>query len=160
MAIYLKFGNVKGNVTADGFAGQIALNTVHFNVSRNVSMETGNLSNREYSKPALSVVTISKDADSSVAALFKEALAGAAGQEALITFVQTGSDKVREFMSYKLSNCIISNYDMSADKEGVPTEILQLSFSAIETSYKDHDASNKSGNPQRVAYDVKTAKLA
>lgn len=160
MAIYLKFGNVKGNVTADGFKDQISLNTVHFNVSRNVSMEAGNLSNREPSKPTISAVTITKDADSSVAALFKEALAGSAGQEAVITFVHTGTDKVREFISYKLSNCIISHYDFSGDKDGVPSEILQLSFSAIETSYKDHDASNKAGNPQRVAYDVKTAKLA
>lgn len=160
MAIYLKFGNVKGNVTANGYAGQIALNTVHFKVSRKVAMEPGNLSNRESTKPAVSVVTITKDADSSVVALFKEALAGSAGQEAIITFVHTGTDKVREFMTYKLKDCIVSDYDFSAEKEGVPTEIIKLSFSAIEASYKDHDASNKSGNPQRTAYDLKTAKVA
>lgn len=159
MAIYLKFGNVKGNVTADGFAGQIALNTARFHVARKVSMETGNLSNRESTKPALSVVTVTKDADSSVAALLKETLAGSAGQEAIITFARTG-DKVQEFLSYKLADCIISYYDISADKDGVPTEILQLSFSALEVSYKDRDASNKAGNPQRVAYDIKAAKLA
>ena len=51
MAIYLKFGNVKGNVTADGYAGQIAVKSVSFGVERNVSMEAGNLSNRESSKP-------------------------------------------------------------------------------------------------------------
>lgn len=27
MAIYLKFGNIKGTATAEGFTGQIALNT-------------------------------------------------------------------------------------------------------------------------------------
>lgn len=49
MAIYLKFGNVKGNVTAGGYAGQIAVTSVSFGVSRKVSMEAGNLSNRESS---------------------------------------------------------------------------------------------------------------
>lgn len=57
MAIYLKFGNVKGNVTAEGYAGRIALNSVEFEASRQVSMETGNLSNRESSKPTLSHIT-------------------------------------------------------------------------------------------------------
>ena len=159
MAIYLKFGNVKGNVTADGFAGQIAVTRVKFNVSRNVSMEAGNLSNRESTKPNLSPITITKKADNSVAALFKEALTGSAGQEATITFVRTG-DKVQEFMAYKLSNCIISSYDIDAEGDDAPVEELTLSYSAIEVSYKDHDASNKAGNPQRVSYDVKAAKAA
>lgn len=93
-------------------------------------------------------------------ALFKEALTGSAGQEATITFVRTGSDKVQEFMTYKLTNCIISSYDIDAEGEKEPAEELTLSYSAIEVSYKDHDASNKSGNPQRVSYDVKAAKAA
>lgn len=160
MAIYLKFGNVKGNVTAEGYAGQIAVNRIRFGVARNVSMEAGNLSNRESTKPNLSVITISKKADNSVAALFKEALTGSAGQEATITFVRTGADKVQEFMTYKLTNCIISSYDIEAEGDEEPMEELTLSYSAIEVSYKDHDASNKSGNPQRVSYDVKAAKAA
>ena len=160
MAIYLKFGNVKGNVTADGYAGKIAVKSIEFEVSRQVSMEAGNLSNRESSKPSLSRIEITKKADNSVAALFKEALTGSAGQEATLTFVRTGSDKVQEFMTYKLTNCIISRYKINAEGDEEPTELLELSYSAIEVSYKDHDASNKSGNPQRVSYDVKAAKAA
>lgn len=160
MAIYLKFGNVKGNVTADGYANQIALASIKFGGTRNVSMEAGNLSNRESTKPNLTPIRITKKADSSVAALFKEFLTGSAGQEAIITFVRTGSDKVQEFMTYKLSNCIISGYELGADEDDQPIEELTLSYSAIEVSYKDHDASNKAGNPQRVAYDVKAAKTS
>ena len=65
MAMYLKFGNVKGNVTADGYAGQIAVTRVRFRVSRNVSMEAGNLSNRESTKPHLTPIIITKKADKS-----------------------------------------------------------------------------------------------
>ena len=160
MAIYLKFGNVKGNVTADGYKDQIAISEITFGVARSVSMDTGNLSNRESSKPSLSPIEITKKADNSVAALFKEALTGSAGQEAVITFVRTGSGKLQEFMAYKLTNCIISNYHIKAKGEDEPVETLTLSYSAIEVSYKDHDASNKAGNPQRVSYDVKAAKAA
>lgn len=158
MAIYLKFGNVKGNVTAAGYVGQIAISSLSFGVDRKVSMEAGNLSNRESSKPTLSRIEIVKDADSSVTALLKEALTGSAGQEAIITFVRTGSSGVQEFMAYKLTNCIISSYKINALDEEGQIERLFLSYSAIEVSYKDHDASNKSGNPQRVRYDVKAAK--
>lgn len=161
MAIYLKFGNVKGNVTAEGYAGQIALKRVRFGLGRNVSMDTGNLSNRESSKPSFDRIAIEKKADSSVVALLKEAASGSAGQEAIIAFVRTGTNKVEEYMTYKLTNCIISSYDIDADddtgKEAV--EILSLSYSAIEVSYKDHDASNKAGSPQRFSYDLKAAKI-
>lgn len=160
MAIYLKLGNIKGNVTADGYAGQIAIASVEFKVSRNVSMEAGNLSNRESTKPAVSCITLYKQADSSVAALFKEAVTGSAGQEAVLTFVRTGTEKVQEFMAYKLTNCIISHYKILAPHDREPVEKLELSFSAIEVSYKNHDASNKAGNPQRVSYDIKSAKAA
>ncbi|MFP5350858.1 MAG: Hcp family type VI secretion system effector [Gammaproteobacteria bacterium] len=159
MAIYLKFGNVKGNVTADGYAGQIAVKSIHVKVSRQVSMEAGNLSNRESTKPNLSVIEIVKNADSSVATLFKEALTGAAGQEAVITFVRTGA-KVQEYMTYKLSDCIVSHYDIDAGDEDDLVEKIQLSYSAIEVSYKDHDATNKAGSPLRVRYDVKAAKAS
>jgi len=160
MAIYLKMGNVKGNVTADGYEDQIAVLSVHFGVSRSITMEAGNVSNREASKPNLTEITLTKQADNSVAAMFKEALTGSAGQEALITFVRTGTDKVQEFMTYKLTDCIVSNYSLDANGDNAPTENISLSFSAIEVSYKDHDASNKSGNPQRVSYDLKAAKAA
>lgn len=160
MAIYLKFGNVKGNVTADGFAGQIAVVSVEFEVSRQVSMEAGNLANRESTKPTLSHIELTKWADNSVAALFKESVTGSAGQEATLTFVRTGADKVQEFMTYKLTNCIVSGYRIFAIGDVGPAEALRLSFSAIEVSYKDHDAANKTGNPQRISYDVKAARVA
>lgn len=159
MAIYLKFGNVKGNATAEGYAGQIVVTSVDFEVSRKVSMEAGNLSNREPGKPNVSLIQITKRADNSVAALLKESLAGSTGQEAVLTFVHTG-DKVQEYMTYKLTNCIVSRYKISAVGEGLPQELLELSYSAIEVSYKDHDASNKAGSPMRVSYDVKAAKVA
>lgn len=160
MAIYLKFGNLKGNVTADGYAGHIAIGSANFSVLRKVSMEAGNLSNRESSKPAWTGIEITKIADSSTTTLLKEAATGSAGQEATITFVRTGSNKVEEFLVYKLTDCIISEYHFGGQGESQPVERITLSYSAIETSYKDHDSSNKAGNPQRFRYDLKTAKAS
>lgn len=154
MAIYLKFGNVKGNVTAKGFEKQIAVDSAQFAVSRNVTMESGNLSNRESAKPQLSEISLSKKADSSVAAIFKEVVTGASGQEATLTFVRTGKDGLKAYMSYVLTNCIVSSYSITAQGDAEPSENISLSYSKIVVSYTDHDATNKAGSPMRVMYDV------
>lgn len=154
MAIYLKFGNVKGNVTAKGFEKQIAVDSVRFKVTRTVSMESGNLSNRESAKPNLSTIALTKNADSSVAAIFKEVVTGTSGQEATITFVRTGKDGLMAYMSYVLTNCIVSGYSIDAFGDTEPSESISLSYSKIIVSYTDHDATNKAGSPMRVMYDV------
>lgn len=159
VAIYLKIGAIEGNVTAKGYEGWIQVATLHFGAERNVSMQTGNLSNRESGKPALSRIAITKIADKSVAALFQASLKGAAGQEATLAFVRTGKT-MQEFMTYKLKDCILANYAIAMQADEAPVEGIMLSYSGIEISYKDHDASNKAGSPQRVAYDVKAAKVA
>lgn len=159
MAIYLEFEGVKGNVTAEGYKDHIAVDSVVFSGSRNISMEPGNMTNREPSRPAINAISLSKKADSSTASLFKEFVSGSAGKKVTIKHVQTGADKVREFMSYTLENCLICGYSNTSDAEGHPSQTLQLSFSKIFINYVDTDASNKSGNPQRVGYDLAAAKL-
>lgn len=158
MAIYLEYEGVKGNVTADGYKDHIAVLSLAFGVSRGISMEPGNLTNREATRPSVSEVTFTKTADNSATALFKEAVTGSNGKKVVIKFCRTGSDKVQEFMDYTLENCLVSGYSISADAEGDPVENITLSFSKIMVNYNDHDATNKSASPQRVGYDLETAK--
>ena len=158
MAIYLQYDGVKGNVTAEGYKDHIAVLSVQFGVGRAISMEAGNMSNRESTRPSVSEVTITKIADNSVTALFKESVTGNAGKTVKIKFVRTGADKVQEYMDIELSDVLISGYTMSADSEGDPTEVIVLSHSKLMINYSDFDKTNKSGNPQRVGYDLETAK--
>ena len=158
MAIYLQYDGIKGNVTADGYKDHIAVDSVQFGVGRGISMEPGNMSNREATRPSVSEVTLSKVADNSVTAIFKEAVTGSAGKKVVIKFVRTGADKVQEFMDYTLEDCLVSSYSMSATSEGDPIESISLSFSKIMINYNDFDKSNKSSSPQRVGYDLTTAK--
>ena len=158
MAIYLQYDGIKGNVTADGYKDHIAVDSVQFGVGRGISMEPGNMSNREATRPSVSEVTLSKVADNSVTAIFKEAVTGSAGKKVVIKFVRTGADKVQEFMDYTLEDCLVSGYSMSATAEGEPMETITLSFAKIMINYNDFDKSNKSSSPQRVGYDLTTAK--
>jgi len=158
MAIYLEFDGIKGNVTADGYKDHIAILSAQFGVGRGITMEAGNMANRESSRPTISEVTLTKTADNSVSAFFKEAVTGSAGKKAVIKFVRTGSDKVQQFMEYSLENCLVSGYNIVAEADSEPMETITLSFSKVMINYNDHDATNKSASPQRVGYDLETAK--
>jgi len=158
MAIYLDYQDVEGNVTAEGYEKHIAVLSCQFGVGRAISMEAGNLSNRESTRPSISEISLTKLADNSVTSIFKEAVTGSAGKNVTIKFVRTGADKVQEYMSYTLENCLVSSYNISADAENEPVENISLSFSKLMINYNDHDDSNKSGSPQRVGYDLKAAK--
>ena len=157
MATYMKCEKIKGNVTASGYEDCIKVGSIHFGVGRAVTMEAGKMANREVGKPTVSEVTITKEADNSVAALFKEAVTGSNGQKIELIFVRTGTDKVEEFMNYTLYDCLVSGYSISCDGDEEPLENITLSFSKCEILYKDHDASNATGNPQRSGYDLTTA---
>jgi len=157
MAIYLEYDGIKGNVTAEGFEECIKIVSVEFGVARPITMEAGKMANREVGKPNISEVTLSKEADNSVAALFKESVSGSAGKNAILKFTRTGSDSVEEFMEYSLENCLVSSYHISAEGDAEPQEKITLSFSKCEINYKDHDATNKTGNPQRAGYDLAKA---
>ncbi len=158
MALYMEFDGVKGNVTADGYADHIALLSCNFGVSRGISMEPGNVSNREATRPSLSEINISKEADNSVTALFKAAVTGDAGKTVKIKFLRTGADKVQEFMVYELENCLVSSYSISADSEGTPIENLTLSFSKLLVTYMDTNEKLGAGSQQVTGYDLTTAK--
>ena len=154
MAIYVKWDGIKGNVTAKGYPDHMAINSFAFGLARGITMEAGNMSNREANRPSIREVTISKPADNSATAIFKESVSGSAGKKLTFKFVQTGADKIHEFMTYDLEDVLVSGYSISADAEGDPIETISLSFSKIMVKYNDFDKSNKSASPQRVGYDL------
>ena len=158
MAIYIEYEGIKGNITAGGYKDHIGASSLQFGVGRGISMEAGNLANREATRPSISEITFTKLADISTVSFFKESVSGSAGKKVVIKFVQTGADQLVEFMTYTLENCLVSGYSVSGDGESDPVESISLSFAKIMVNYSDYDKSNKSATPQRVGYDLAIAK--
>ena len=158
MAIYIEWEGIKGNVTADGYKDHLSVDQFGFGVARGISMDVGNCANREASRPSFSEVVLSKAADNSCTSIFQEATSAAEGKKVTIKFVQTGTEKVTEYMTYTLTDCLVSGYNVSANAEGDPVENINLSFSGIEINYLDFDATNKGSSPQRVGYNLAAAK--
>lgn len=158
MAVYIEYDGIQGNVTADGFVDHIKVLSLSFGVGRGISMEPGNMANREATRPSVSEITFTKLADNSTTSLFKESVTGAAGKLVKIKFVQTGADAVTQFMDYELEDCLVSGYSISADGESDPIETITLSFAKIMVNYHDFDKTNAGKSPQRVGYDLTSAK--
>ena len=160
MAIYIDYDgtNIKGNCTADGYKDHLVILSLNFGVGRGITMETGNMANREASKPSLSEITVTKLMDNSATELFHESVIGAAGNKGIIKFIQTGSDAMKEYMKYELEDCMVSSYSVSAGSEGDPVESISLSYSKILLTYTDYDVNNKAASPKTVGYNVEKGK--
>ncbi len=158
MAIYLEYDGITGNVTADGYQDQIGILSFAFGVGRAISMEPGNMANREATRPSVSEVTVTKMMDNASSSLFKEAVTGSSGKTVKLHFVQTGAEKVEEYCTYELEDCLVSSYSVSADGQDEPVESITLSFSKVLVNHIDSDRTNKGGSPARVGYDLATAK--
>lgn len=156
--IFIEYKDIPGNSTAEGYEKQIRVDSFQFGIGRGITMEPGNLSNREATRPSLSEVTFTHKTDSSATLLFREAVSGSAGKEVKIHFVQTGKDKLVEFMTYTLSDVLVSGYSLSADGDSDPIESVSLSYSKIEVKYQDFDKTNAGASQKVAGYDLTVAK--
>ncbi len=145
-------------MTAAGYKNHTAVSSLVFGVLRGISMEPGNMSNREATCPSLSQITLKKTIDSSTVSLFKESVAGSVGKKVTIKFVRTSLGNLIEFMNYTLENCLVRGYSVIIDDQGKLQETLSLSFSKILLSHIGRDSANKSSAPIRVGYDLSTAR--
>jgi len=159
MAIYMEYDGIKGNVTATGYVGMIKLDFFVFGVQRAISMKTGELANRENTKPTFSVMMTGKKLDSASAGIFREAVGGSRGKQVKIHFVRSGQRQFQEFMTLTFQQCLPTLHQLVAlsREGGVPVERLYLSYSAVEVSYIASGADNKTQTPQRSGYNLATA---
>ena len=160
MAIYMNFNElkVKGNVTAEGYKDWIRLDSFQFGVSRHITMEAGHMSNREATRPSLSVVSVNKAMDSASSGLFRESLTGDSGVKVTIDVVRTSADKIEKFVTYQLEDVLVSNYSISAGADSAPGEAITLSYAKLTMSYTAADRANKGGSPERIGYDLEAGK--
>ncbi len=151
MAIYMKLGSIQGSAMTSGFENWITLESFQWGFSAGYTAKhTGSeVSVREV------VVTLRAEKASPLivnAGVSRTILT----PSVTIKMTTTSKDKVDTFMSYDLSNCLITNYAISAPGEGPPTETLSLSFTKITETFNPKD-SKLTGSPTTVTYDVTSA---
>ncbi|HVC63719.1 MAG TPA: type VI secretion system tube protein Hcp [Acetobacteraceae bacterium] len=154
MAIYMKLGSIQGSVTTSGYENWIALDSFQWGFSAGY---TAKQSGSEVSVREVVVTMRTEKASPLVvnAGVSRSVLT----PSVIIKFTTTSKDKVDVFMSYELSNCVITNYAISGPQEGHPTETLSLSFTKITETFNPRD-SKLTGSPTTVTYDVTSAQTS
>lgn len=158
MSIYLKYGNISGNVSDKGFNGLIKLIRADFGVGRKITSETSTQKDRESSNAKIRDLHIVKSVDKSTPYLFVESCCGR-GVDAEIIMSKTGAGGgSEEFMRYSLKNALISDYLFYATEqdEAKPLERLTLSFVDMDMKYTPFDENGVLESPIAVGFNTAT----
>ena len=159
MPIYMKYGDIKGDVTAEGHKGAdgwVEVNSFQFGIGRGISSATGGSDDRESSAPSLSEVVVTKPSDVSSYRFMEEALWGE-GVEVTIDFCKTDKDKLEVYTTYKLSDCMVSGYSVSSGGDR-PTESISLNFTKILYEFNQMSSKNAKGDTPKTGWDIGLAK--
>jgi type VI secretion system secreted protein Hcp len=152
MALYMKYGDVKGAVTTDGFKDWIELNSFQWGASRSIGTAARGATTREHSEPTLSEITVTKLTDVASPKLFLDSVAGKLDNKVTIKFTTTTKGKVETFLTYEMENTGLSHYSLSSGGEA-PMESLSLNYTKITETFSGMDP-GISGSPETVGYDL------
>ena len=157
MAIFMKYGDLKGEVTAEGYKDWIELGSFQWGVGRGISAGVGGSSKREASAPSVSEITVSKTMDAFSPLALKEAIGGE-GVEVKIDITRTdGPGTHQAFQKYILTGTMVSGYSVSSGGDR-PSESISLNFTKFDAEYikvNDKLAPETTGH---YIYDLTTAK--
>jgi type VI secretion system secreted protein Hcp len=157
MAIFVKYGELKGEVTAEGYKDWIELHSFQIGIGRGVSAGVGGGSKREASAPSVSEITVTKTMDKSSQLLFKEAYGGKA-VEVKIDITQTDNKGTHvAFQKYILTDTLVSGYSVSTGGDR-PSESFSLNFTKIDSEYLDINDKFEAKTTGHVWYDLQHGK--
>ena len=132
MACYMKFGDIAGSVTTEGYANWIECGSFSWGAGRAISSARGKGQNREASEPSISEITITKEWDaSSSGLLFQEAVMGEMTHAVAFKFTSTGKGTQETYLEVNLEEAGISGYSCSSGGDK-PSESISINFGKIE----------------------------
>jgi type VI secretion system secreted protein Hcp len=154
MPIYMNYNDlaITGDVTESGHPKWIELDSLQFGVSRGISSPIGGVNDRESTAPSVSEIQVTKVTDQASLQLVNEALQGE-GKKVVIDLCKTDQGKLEVFLTYTLTNCMISGFSTSSSGDR-PHESLSLNFTKIELRNVSMGADAKAGNPESLTYDL------
>jgi type VI secretion system secreted protein Hcp len=152
MAIYMKYGDIKGPVTTTDYIDWIELTSLSFGVGRGVGSAARGSTNREASEPSISEIVVTKAMDVASAKLLEDAWGGELSTKVTISFTTTTKNSVVEYLKYELENTGLSSYSLSSGGD-MPQESLSLNFTKVTETFKGMDPATRA-KPITVSYDL------
>ena len=134
---FLKIEGIDGDSTDDRHRGEIEVISFHHNLTQSVTgtaSSTGNISGQRVD---MGRFTITKQLDKASPKLAGESAKGTVFPHVILSLSSATGNKA-EYMSYKLSNVIISSVNVGGNagaEGGVPFEEIGFSFTKIEWKF-------------------------
>lgn len=157
MPIYMQYDGIPGDVTAEGHEKWIELGSFQWGVGRGISSPTGGSMDREASAPSVSEITVTKAQDDSTIKVIDASFQGE-GKTVKIDFCKTDKGKLEVYLTYTLTNTMISGYSLSSGGDR-PSESLSLNFTKVEVKMNQADATGAGADSSNVTYDISKAKV-
>ena len=140
--ILFNFGGlIKGDSKYDKHKDWIQVESAQLNVKRDIESTEGR-KDRKLLTPDFDDVTLTKYADKASVDLFVEAAGGKKPQKAEIHFCNVTNKGPKVFMTWELTNTVISSYDISSEG-GRPFETISLNFTQIKVGYTGFKSDGK-----------------
>jgi len=159
MAMYMKLGSAKGDVTESGHVGQVELLDLRWSMSRTIRSAVGVGKNRESTSAYVTELTVSKYIDSASSDIAQNAFVGEA-QECTIDFTRVDKGQEAVFRTIKLKDTIISGLVNQGTGSERPTEVMTLNFTEIAITDKTESSTGTSAGQSVVTYDLTTAQTS
>lgn len=156
---YLKIDGIFGESTDSDHKDWIEVISFGGGITQPTSAVASTAGGATSGRASFSDVSISKLVDKATPKL---ALACADGTHikeiTLELFRASGSSKVK-YMTYKLSNCIVSTWTPNGSKDDLPSEHVSFNFGKIELTYTQQKRSDGSGGGNvATGWDLQTNK--
>lgn len=157
MAIFMKYGDVKGEVTAEGYKDWVELTSLQWGIGRGISAGVGGASKREASAPSVSEITVTKTMDGFSPEALKQAIGGE-GVQVKIDITRTdGPGTHQAFQKYILEGTMVSGYSLSSGGDR-PSESLSLNFTKFDSEYIKVDDKLSPVTTGHYIFDLTTSK--
>jgi type VI secretion system secreted protein Hcp len=140
MPIYMKIEGVDGSVTAQGHERWIELTSVSAAIAKPAAGGR--------STPSVSEIVVTKATDKSTTKLQQAVAQGTFYTDAILEFIDVSTAPQEPYLSYKLTNVLVTSYSMSGDGHSYPAESLSLNFTRADFRHTDilGDGSSQSGS--------------
>jgi type VI secretion system secreted protein Hcp len=158
MAVFMKFGDKKGDVDTDQYKGWIMCHSFQFGSGRGISSAAASGANRQGSHASVSEITISKSADPSSLHLWRNSLDGDLKTQVEFAFTRADQDN-SEYLHYTLWDTGVSGWSTSSGGDR-PSESISLNFAKIEIKDIVQGVDGAASSNLAVTYNLATQKAS
>ncbi len=131
---FFKIDGIEGESTDDKHQGWIEIMSCDNQISQKVSKTASSAGGATGERASFQDFNLTKEMDKASPKLAIACADGTHFNKITIEFCRAGTEKVK-FMTFELSNCIISDYRMIADGRDFPIESLSINFGKINLAY-------------------------